>query len=206
MHRQKALIFGVLFDDFNEIDEETECLVLLIPCAKFPESHPLNTSNSPLHPTNQSSRRPKLVSQSAADNVDIVITPSNCQSQFRLPDFEGGGYPLPIEPRIPKMTPSVKYQPSKQPLQLHFSIDFRRDIETQWKAACTLSPKLKGVKFKARCFQRCENAMACQHEQPFQKCIIFDRLVLCGGLALVPHKFGDLKNVESIDDALQSPT
>ncbi|KAJ3978371.1 hypothetical protein F5890DRAFT_1560463, partial [Lentinula detonsa] len=58
----------VIFDDFNEIYEETECLVLLIPRAKFPESHPLNTSNSPLHPTNPSSRL-KVVSQSAADNI-----------------------------------------------------------------------------------------------------------------------------------------
>ncbi|KAJ3738654.1 hypothetical protein DFH05DRAFT_1531118 [Lentinula detonsa] len=191
----------VVFDDFNEIDEETECLVLLIPRAKFPESHPLNTSNSPLHPTNPSSRR-KVVSQSAADNVDIEITPSDRQSQFRLPDFERAGYPLPIEPRVPKMTSSAKYQPKKRPLQLHSSIDFRRDVETQWKAACTLSPKLKGVKFEARCFQQCENAMACQHEPPFQKRFIFDRLVLRGGLALVPHKFGDLKIAESIDDGL----
>ncbi|KAJ3733676.1 hypothetical protein DFJ43DRAFT_1038187 [Lentinula guzmanii] len=178
----------VVFDDFNEIDEETECLVLLIPRAKFPESHPLNTSNSPLHPTNPSSRR-KVVSQSAADNVDIEITPSDRQSQFRLPDFEGAGYPAPLNL-------------AKRPLQLHSSIDFRRDVETQWKAACTLSPKLKGVKFEARCFQRCENAMACQHEPPFQKRFIFDRLVLRGGLALVPHKFGDLKIAESIDDGL----
>ncbi|KAJ3741601.1 hypothetical protein DFH05DRAFT_1528452 [Lentinula detonsa] len=191
----------VVFDDFNEIDEETECLVLLIPRAKFPESHPLNTSNSPLYPTNPSSRR-KVVSQSAADNVDIEITPSDRQSQFRLPDFEGAGYPAPIEPCVPKMTSSAKYQPRKRPLQLHSSIDFRRDVETQWKAACTLSPKLKGVKFEARCFQRCENAMACQHEPPFQKRFIFDRLVLRGGLALVPHKFGDLKIAESIDDGL----
>ncbi|KAJ3716720.1 hypothetical protein DFJ43DRAFT_1160007 [Lentinula guzmanii] len=162
----------VVFDDFNEIDEETECLVLLIPRAKFPESHPLNTSNSPLHPTNPSSRC-KVVSQSAADNVDIEITPSDRQSQFRLPDFEGAGYPAPIEPRVPKMTSSAKYQPRKRPLQLHSSINFRRDVETQWKAACTLSPKLKGVKFEARCFQQCENAMACQHEPPFQKRFIF---------------------------------
>ncbi|KAJ3710768.1 hypothetical protein DFJ43DRAFT_1044516 [Lentinula guzmanii] len=128
----------VVFDNFNEINEETECLVLLIPRAKFPESHPLNTSNSPLHPTNPSSRR-KVVPQSAADNVDIEITPSDRQSQFRLPDFEGAGYLLPIEP-------------------------------------C--------------------------HEPPFQKRFIFDRLVLRGGLALVPHKFGDLKIAESIDDGL----
>ncbi|KAJ3739921.1 hypothetical protein DFH05DRAFT_1529800 [Lentinula detonsa] len=44
--------------------------------------------------------------------------------------------------------------------------------------------------------------MACQHEPPFQKRFIFDRLVLRGGLALVPHKFGDLKIAESIDDGL----
>ncbi|KAJ3979030.1 hypothetical protein F5890DRAFT_1478859 [Lentinula detonsa] len=44
--------------------------------------------------------------------------------------------------------------------------------------------------------------MACQHESPFQKRFIFNWLVLRGGLALVPHKFGDLKIAESIDDGL----
>ncbi|KAJ3746996.1 hypothetical protein EV360DRAFT_89891, partial [Lentinula raphanica] len=193
----------VVFDDFDEIDEENECLVLLIPRAKFAENHALHT-NSFLRPSNRSSR-PNAASQPASDNVVNEITPSERQSRFKLPDFEEAGYPVPVEPCIPKMTVSAKYRTTKRPPHLYSAFDFRRDVEAQWKAACSVLPELKDVKFEARCSQRCENAIACQHEPPFQKRFTLDRLVLRGGLALVPHKFAALKIAESIDDGVLVP-
>ncbi|KAJ3817494.1 hypothetical protein F5880DRAFT_1618223 [Lentinula raphanica] len=151
------------------------------------------------------SSQPKAASQSASDDMVNEITPSNRQSRFRLPDFEEAGYPLPVEPRIPKMTVSAKYQTMKRPPRLYSAFNFRRDVEAQWKAACSSIPKLKDVKFEARCSQRCENAIACQHDPPFQKRFTLDRLVLRGGLALVPHKLVDLKIAESIDEGILVP-
>ncbi|KAJ3714476.1 hypothetical protein C8R42DRAFT_646405 [Lentinula raphanica] len=185
----------VVYDTLEEIDESVECLLLLI-------SHPTFAKNHPLNPFNQTSR-PRSLSQPASDDEDDENTPSAHQSQFDLPDFEEAGFPIPAEPRIPKMTVSAKYRSGKKrPQQMMFDLNFAQDVRAQWEAACERSPKLRDVKFEARCSQRCENPMSCHHEPPYQKCFVFDGLELRGGLALVRHKIYNLKLAESIDDAI----
>ncbi|KAJ3765226.1 hypothetical protein FB446DRAFT_709632 [Lentinula raphanica] len=185
----------VVYDTLEEIDESVECLLLLIPRPTFAKNHPLN-------PFNQTSR-PRSLSHPASDDEDDENTPSAHQSQFNLPDFEEAGFPIPVEPRIPKMTVSAKYRSgNKRPQQMMFDLNFAQDVRAQWEAACERSPKLRDVKFEARCSQQCENPMSCRHEPPYQKRFIFDGLELRGGLALVRHKIYNLKLAESIDDVI----
>ncbi|KAJ3749796.1 hypothetical protein EV360DRAFT_89657, partial [Lentinula raphanica] len=156
-----------------------------------------------LEEIDESTSRPRSLSHPASDDEDDENTPSAHQSQFNLPDFVEAGFPIPVEPRIPKMTVSAKYRSgNKRPQQMMFDLNFAQDVRAQWEAACERSPKLRDVKFEARCSQRCENPMSCRHEPPYQKRFIFDGLELRGGLALVRHKIYNLKLAESIDDVI----
>ncbi|KAJ3816294.1 hypothetical protein F5880DRAFT_1512790, partial [Lentinula raphanica] len=92
----------VVFDDFDEIDESTESLVLFIPRPQFNINHPL-------YP-NKFSHKPSKQAQPASEEVHDQNIPSVRDSRFELPDFEEAGFPLPVEPRIPKMTVSAKYR------------------------------------------------------------------------------------------------
>ncbi|KAJ3765683.1 hypothetical protein FB446DRAFT_794821, partial [Lentinula raphanica] len=182
----------VVFDDFDEIDESTESLVLFIPRPQFNINHPL-------YP-NKFSHKPSKQAQPASEEVHDQNIPSVRDSRFELPDFEEAGFPLPVEPRIPKTTVSAKYRTGKRPLRVTFGFDFRKNVEVQWKSFCSLYPELKDVNFEARCSQQCETPFTCQHQPNYLKRFIFDKAVIRGGLALVRHQLSDLEMAESIDD------